>query len=234
MQEIWKDIKGYEGLYQVSNLGRVRSFKDKNNIRVLKPAGKPYLMISISNNQHKTKRYLVHRLVAQAFVENIENKAQVNHIDGNKLNNKASNLEWTTPKENINHAWKNNLTTPTYKKVYQYNLNGSFIKEYESVTLASKMTNILVTDISQCCNDKKKSAGGYQWSFEKNTKSIQYYKRKTNAKKIIQILNGNVIKKFDSLTKAQEETKILKTSIANCLKKRTKSAGGYTWEYMEE
>lgn len=191
-------------------------------------------MVSISNKKHKMKRYLVHRLVAEAFVENIENKSQVNHIDGNKLNNKVSNLEWVTPKENVSHAWKSNLKLPTCKKVYQYSLNGVFIKEYSSITLASKITNILVTDISQCCNKKKKSAGGYQWNFEKNVKSMQQYKRRTNAKKIIQILNGNIIKKFDSLTKAQEETKILKTSIANCLNKRTKSAGGYTWEYVEE
>ena len=102
-KEIWKDIEGYEGLYQVSNLGRVR------NIRVLKPAPTKdgYLRVCFSVCG-KTKGFLVHRLVAKAFIPNTQN-SEVNHIDGNKMNNSVGNLEWSTRSDNILHAYRNGL-----------------------------------------------------------------------------------------------------------------------------
>lgn len=116
--EKWRDIKGYEGLYMASNLGRVKSldriltFKDgRKRIsygRILS-AGidqKGYLRIVLCNaNKRSTQK--VHRIVASSFIENKESKSQVNHIDGNKKNNKLENLEWNTNKENSNHYCKN-------------------------------------------------------------------------------------------------------------------------------
>jgi len=100
--EIWKDIKGYEGLYQISNLGNVKSlFRYK---KTLKPFfRKQYFSVNLSKNNN-FKTFTVHRLVAENFIINPENKLQVNHIDGNKLNNNIDNLEWNTAKENTNHA----------------------------------------------------------------------------------------------------------------------------------
>lgn len=232
MQEIWKDVKGYEGLYQVSNFGRVRSIRN-NKEKVLKLCAnnKGYFCINLCKNK-TIKRFLVHRLVAKAFINNPEDKPFVNHLDCNPSNNQASNLEYCTQKENIQYCiiLGRNYT----RKVYQFNLTGEFLREYKSITEANKITNISIAHISQCCNKQRNKAGNYQWSFKENIKTIKKCKRKTRAKRIIQILDKNIINKFDSITRAQRETKILKTSIVNCLKGRTKSAGGYIWKYEEE
>lgn len=117
--EIWKDIAGYEGLYQVSNLGRVKSLeRDTKRARpqhiqerILKQRNGEYLMVYLAD-AGKYEARLVHRLVAQAFISNPDNKPIVNHIDGNKYNNRADNLEWCTHKENVIHAFVTGLNLP--------------------------------------------------------------------------------------------------------------------------
>lgn len=101
--EIFKQIKGYEGLYEVSNLGRIRSTSYKG-VKILKPQGKRCLHVVLCKNQVKELK-LVHRLVAEYFIPNPNNKPQVNHIDGNRYNNEVSNLEWCTTQENNIHAY---------------------------------------------------------------------------------------------------------------------------------
>lgn len=111
MKEIWKDIEGYEGMYQVSNLGRVRSLKyrDKKNIHILKGGTdkRGYKLIGLYFKERKT--YKVHRLVAEAFIPNPNNLPQVNHIDGNPSNNIITNLEWCDSTYNAIHAYKTGL-----------------------------------------------------------------------------------------------------------------------------
>lgn len=121
MQEIWKDVKGYEGLYQVSNLGRVKSiqyFNHKNNKaytrnRLLKPIinEKGYARVDLFKNK-KSKRVRIHRLVAETFIPNMYNLPEINHIDGNKQNNCIDNLEWCTHKHNMKEAYKLGLVLP--------------------------------------------------------------------------------------------------------------------------
>ena len=110
--EVWKDIKGLEGKYMISNIGRVYSFpKNKGinrTVKVLKILNQRYSFVNLYYN-HKLKRCSVHRLVAIAFIEKVNGKESVNHIDGNRYNNTYTNLEWVTPKENTNHAINNNL-----------------------------------------------------------------------------------------------------------------------------
>ena len=109
-EEIWKDIEGYEGLYQVSNMGRVKSFKWNKDGRIMKikKDRHGYHEISLCIN-NIPKFWRTHRLVALTFLPNTENKRTVNHIDGNKLNNRLENLEWTTHGENISHAYRTGL-----------------------------------------------------------------------------------------------------------------------------
>lgn len=179
--EIWKDIKGYEGLYQVSNLGNVRSlnFHREKKIKILKPNLKKdgYYETTLSKNS-KFKWVRTHRLVAEAFIPNIYNKPQVNHINGNKLDNKAENLEWCTNQENITHAIITGLEklngheNPNAKEVNQYDLNNNFIKSYKCLKYAQEETGIKYRYISEACHLKRKSAGGYIWKFENIVKEV--------------------------------------------------------------
>lgn len=179
-KEIWKDIEDYEGIYQISNLGRVKSLEktmwnNHQNIKkeemILKPNkdGKGYFCVKLYKNK-KCKMKKVHRLVAQAFIDNPNNKKQVNHIDGNKENNCVNNLEWCTCQENIKHSWKNHLHKPLKgkdnklsKEVLQYDLQGNFIKVWDCVEEARKTLHI--SNISSVCNGKRKKAGGYIWKY---------------------------------------------------------------------
>lgn len=187
MKEVWKDIKGYEGLYQVSNLGRIKSLPRKRTIkteRILSPKFNKggYLEVALCKNS-KYKMCRVHRLVASAFIQNPENKREVNHIDGNKLNNKADNLEWVTPSENIRHAFKTGLIqlselqknrlgdlnrgnpSKNRKKVFQYDLHGNLIKEWYCISDVEKTLKIRTQNICACLKNKQKQAGGYIWKY---------------------------------------------------------------------
>jgi len=107
MDEVWKDIRGYEGRYMISNLGRVKSLpnRDRNSVKILSPYenGIEYKMIDLIKDGHQ-KHARVHRLVAYAFIDNIYDKPYINHMDGNRRNNAVTNLEWCTQKENVRHA----------------------------------------------------------------------------------------------------------------------------------
>jgi hypothetical protein len=143
--EIWKEI-GINN-YFVSNYGRI---KNKKEIRKLTPNAHGYIKIQINK-----KPYSVHRLVALAFIPNIENKEFVNHIDGNKTNNNLKNLEWTTCLENNIHKINNNLSNTT-KKVIQYDINMNKLNEFISIIDASKKLNLSTTTITNSCNNKIK------------------------------------------------------------------------------
>ena len=169
MTEIWKDIVGYEGLYQVSNLGRVKSVK-RNKILSQKHNWDGYLRIQLWRN-NKNKYVSIHRLVAEAFIENPNKKPFINHIDGNKQNNNVDNLEWCTQKENIKHAFDNGLSTPCPKNwsrlskpVLQCTLNGDVIREFPSQKEVERVLGINHVNISYACRHNS-TASGYKWRF---------------------------------------------------------------------
>lgn len=183
MREIWKDIKEYEGLYQVSNLGRVKrlekeeifySNRHKNIVKrickekILKCSASKnnYLCICLYDNG-RNKYTSIHRLVAESFIPNIENKPQVNHKDGNKQNNKVDNLEWCTGKENMQHAQKEGLTKIPKKEVIQYDLDGNYVKKWDSITgfLKQNNKNLKCSGITSCCQGKQKTAYGFKWKY---------------------------------------------------------------------
>ena len=176
---IWKPVEGYEGLYEVSNTGIVRSLERFDNgvhvpSTVLKPSkNNRYAYVKLyRHSQHKIFR--VHRLVALAFIPNPNNKPQVNHIDGNKMNNDSRNLEWCTQAENNRHAIDTGLQDPsrmieaTRKKVVQLSKNGEVIKVWRSLTDAANSLGIQVPNITHCCNGRIHSTGGFVWRYQED------------------------------------------------------------------
>lgn len=146
MLEVWEDISGAEGKYQVSTLGRVRSLdrltkSGKNNIsnkkgKILKPRYKRKYVefVYYDNNNDRVASY-IHRLVAEAFLDKVEGKDQVNHIDGNPLNNNLSNLEWVTPEENRNHARGMGLLKSVKKKLTKCQVLDIYNKSHNGYTI---------------------------------------------------------------------------------------------------
>lgn len=170
LNEIWKDIKGYEGLYQVSNTGKIKSlkFNHSNKEKIIKgnKENLGYLVVTLYKDGNR-KNFKIHRLVAEAFISNPKSLPQVNHIDGNKQNNRIDNLEWCTAKENTIHAHKIGLANDDNKKikVKQYDLNGNFIRTWDSILEAGENLNIDNSSIVKVCKHKKNQAGGYIWAY---------------------------------------------------------------------
>ena len=152
--EIWKKIKDYEGLYWISNLGRVKN----RHGRVLKPEIRQgYYSIDLMKN-HKRKKYRIHRLVAEAFIENPDNLPQVNHKDENKLNNEADNLEWCDNTYNTHYSRHENLA------VYCFDLD----QEFKSASEAAVHLGLCRTSIVKCCRGQLHQVGGMLWCYSKD------------------------------------------------------------------
>lgn len=178
-EEIWKDILGFEGLYQVSNLGRVKSLEriDARGHRVkekiLKPTinHKGYYKASLYKNS-KVKKYSVHRLVYEAFNGQIPEGLQVNHINEIKTDNRLENLNLMTCKENINYGTgiersaKKRINGKKSKPVLQFTLEDILIKEYPSIKQVERELGFDPSHICACCNGKYKQMYGFKWKYK--------------------------------------------------------------------
>ena len=173
MEEIWKDVVGYEGLYQVSNMGNVKSLNwrglgvEKN--LYLKKHNKGYLKVELASDG-KRKSYTVHMLVAIAFIPNPLCYSQINHIDENKANNCVSNLEWCTPSENNlkyhkNHPNQKRKGKRKGNRVQQISLDGELIREWDNARQVFTETWMSDWSISECCRGNRKTAYGYKWQY---------------------------------------------------------------------
>lgn len=166
--EIWKDIIGYEGYYQVSNLGNVKSTQT-NKILIGDTNSRGYRRATLCSPIKK--RFFVHYLVALHFCEGANDELVVNHIDGNKLNNTATNLEWVTRSQNDLHAYKLNLRKAhpcTFKhRILAYDKNTlELVKIYENTQTCVEDLQVARSNIYNCCNGKQKSCKGYILKYE--------------------------------------------------------------------
>ena len=169
--EIWKPIKDYEGLYEVSNFGRVKSLgngkSNNSKERILKPGkvGGGYLKICLCKNR-EINQFFIHRLVAETFISNPDNLPEVNHKDENKENNSVENLEWCTHKDNCNHGTRNERSAKKQsKKVLQFTLDGEFIREWPSASEVVR-NGFSQGNVSACCQGKYKQAYGFIWKYK--------------------------------------------------------------------
>lgn len=174
MIEEWREIKDFEGLYQVSNFGRVRSLGNKTHsgIHFMKNYTNSlgYVVVTLSKNG-KSKPYRLHRLVAEAFLPNPENLYQVNHIDENKENNRVDNLEWCTQEYNNNYGTRNersakaNTNGKKSKPVLQFTKSGEFIREWPSVGECER-NGYNQGAVSSCCRGEKPHYKGFLWMYK--------------------------------------------------------------------
>lgn len=179
-EEVWKDIHGFEGKYQVSSIGRVKSvdriLPHKTHgtwhikERILKPHWSgpghwKYLTVFLHYGEGKAKCTRVHRLVAETFIPNPDNLPQINHIDGNKENNSVSNLEWVTALENTSHAWKNGLCNNIVKAKQRPVINVDTGERFDSVADAERSFGKSFGSISHVLNGKHERAHGYRWTY---------------------------------------------------------------------
>lgn len=185
--EIWKDVAGWEGIYQISSNGRIKSFKQDENGKILSLKNKKggYFSFVLQKSGMSSKSVKIHRLVAEAFLQNPNNLPQVNHKDGNKQNNSVHNLEWCSSSHNIRHSiqmhpnqldgmrYYNKVVRP--KKVVQISkINGCVIDVFRNAAEAGEKTGICSRNILQVANRTpfnakglvRKTAGGYIWRFE--------------------------------------------------------------------
>ena len=175
MTEIWRDIKGFEGIYQVSNIGRVKN--SKGRIRSLKTNNKGYYIISLyKNNIEKT--YLIHRLVAQAFLPNPNNLPEINHKDEIKSHNmiwvnedgsidyNKSNLEWCDRKSNCNYGLRNKIMGDKHKKpILQITIDGCLVNKWDSAQDAANELSYDKSNIGRCCMGKQQTYKNYFWKY---------------------------------------------------------------------
>lgn len=167
--EQWKDIPGYEGLYQVSDLGRVKSLY--NNI-ILKPrtAGNGYFAVGLYKNKQQ-RQFIVHRLVWTVFNGPIPENMQINHINEDKTDNRLANLNTMSAKENINWGTRNDRASQTMtngklsKKVEQYDLDGNLLAVFPSASEAGRTIKKLTCNITACCRGQIKTAYGFIWQY---------------------------------------------------------------------
>ena len=216
-KEIWKEIQGYEGEYEVSSHGRVR------NLRTGRILGGGYGNHGYKQIKLKGKKYLIHRLVALAFIPNPDNLPYINHIDERKDNNDISNLEWCTASQNQRHSAHQKSC-----KINQLTLDGELVKVWESSHQINRETGYNQSYIIQCCKRKIRSAYGYRWEYADPSQQHKFNQPVAALTK-----DDEFVAEYKSAAEASRCLKIKYKCIYRCLKGLYKSTHGLKFVYID-
>lgn len=234
---VWKQIVIEETKtnYEVNNIGEIRNKNTKRLLTQHIQNGYCYITLQING---KSKRISTHRVVALTFLEKIEGKNIVNHINGVKTDNRLENLEWSTPQENTQHAWDNGLAVSVVEKsVRQYDVEGNFIKEYDSIAKAEKETGTNQSKIVACCKLQRESTNNYQWRYSsENIKRLNKITQSSKPKKIAQVKDGKILNIYSSIRQAALAVGGTPSAISRVLSgtKQTKTHKGYEWKLVDD
>ena len=222
--------------YYITEKGQCYNIKTKKYLKGQENYKNHYVTYNLTLPNGKKTRQYAHRLVAIAYLKNIDkNKTEVNHIDGNKKNNCVDNLEWVTPQENQQHAIKNELKK--FEHVFCFNQNCELVAEYKTIQEASNAVNLSCSIISQELNKEVKSlSGGFYWSKQNFLGQIKNYENKGKNKKVYQYdLNGKFINSYNSTGEAARSLGIKNSShIGECCRGKIKTYKKFIWRYAED
>lgn len=221
-EEIWKEIEGFEGLYAVSNKGRIRNIRTGRILKYgIDGMGYPFVLLCKANS--KPKNIKVHKLVAQAFIPNPKNLPQVDHIDENKKNNDVSNLRWVTASQNQRHSAHQKSC-----KIKQLTLDGELVKTWGSSKQIERETGYRQGNIIQCCKSKIRSAYGYRWEY-----ADPYQQQKHNRPVAALTKDGEFVAEYKSIAEASRCLKISYPQVYMCLNGKLKSTHGLKFIYID-
>lgn len=236
INEEWKDVEGYEGHYQISSLGRVRNLSKlkryHNTIFIGKVGGWGYRTVELYKGKTKSS-FLIHRLVAKAFIPNPYNLPYVNHKDENKLNNCADNLEWCTPKYNVNYGGARRRMSENSgrnRAVVMYDMNGEKLDRFYNINEAKIAIGAKNhTTISQCCQLKRLSYKQRIWLYEGDEDKLEdIVKKNAESKNFIQVEawngKGEYLGKFVSGNQASKELHVPRAVISKCVNENVYNA----------
>lgn len=248
MQEIWKDINGFVGKYQVSNYGRVKSLarlrKSKGGClcpvkeRILKPKidDDGYLNYTFSNGKHNKSKFIrLNILVYQTFIGPVPIGYDIHHINHNRQDNRLENLCLIEHKKHCDlHSSEKS------KPILQFTKDGQFVDEFPSIEEASRQTGICRCSIRRCCHrhKKNKTAGGYIFLFKSEVNKINERVKEAKTRKGKQVAqitkDGQLVNVFNSIAEAARNVSINPQNIESCLSKKTKSSCGFVWKYLSD
>lgn len=222
IQEEWRDIKDYENLYAVSDKGRVMNLKSG---RILKAGVNShcYEWVALCKDG-KVKQCTIHRLVAEAFLENPNNLPQVNHVDEDPTNNDVRNLAWVTASQNNRHSAHKRSC-----KISQYSIDGEYIREWESFKEIERELGFNKGFINMCCKGKQKTAYGYRWEYADPSQQ-----RKFNRPIVVMTKDDDFIAEFRNINEASICLGIYVGNIWFALNGIYKTSGGFKFQYLDE
>lgn len=233
---MWKKYfyNNKETEYSISDSGDVR--KDTNNYILSQSTQQNYKFVTLLI-EGKQKRMRVHRLVAETYIENPDNKPYVNHINGQRDDNNVENLEWVTPSENTQHAVATGLMNNGRKRaVIQYNLDGIKMMVFESATEAARQTGGSQSKICDCCKRHRETANDYQWRYADDIQDVKKVQKKfITGKKVAQCdEEGNILNIYPSFKEAARAVNGTSSAISRVCSGTNIRHKGYKWKLVDE